>query len=447
MSDSAADSLSAMKNRERTPEDAVAIGRVIGGVGRRIAVCRDADPSSDMMANALISGLLSVGTEVWDAGVVPTPVAAFAAKKMDALASVCASGIPGNISGISLYNSDGSRFREEQERELFVKHRDKTYRLQSFKGTCSLRMFERVEDDYVRAVSRNHKAPRSPVILDCGCGCVSSCAPHVLTTIGTDLVCLNAHRDPKFRPRSRAASLGGHEEEILASDTGSIGLSINGDGTKLSVSDERGRLLSDQEKLALLLLYLKPSCFVMPVSLSAMIDDAFYGRIGGNMDTVRKANSSDTVIRTDGSIEMTVAKIKENNADLAVLGDGSFIFPQYSLCPDAIVASAVFAEIAAKNSLCDIVSSFPEYIVMDDIVRFTGNREMISKRLSDKLSDSESMKVYKIDGWRVEMSGGWFAVSFNEITDGYIDIRAESRDRTYVVTMIEMAKGIVFRCI
>ena len=40
-----------------------------------------------------------------------------------------------------------------------------------------------------------------------------------------------------------------------------------------------------------------------------------------------------------------------------------------------------------------------------------------------------------------------FAVSFNEITDGYIDIRAESRDRTYVVTMIEMAKGIVFRCI
>ena len=446
MNDSSAESLLSAKNRERTPEDAIIVGRIAGGAGMRVMVCRDADPSSDMMANALISGLLSVGTEVWDAGVVPVPVAAFSSGGFDALASVGSVGTFGGIADIRLRNSDGSAYRDEQERDLFVRYRDRNFRLQPYKGTGSLRILEKIEDEYVRAVVRNHKAPKSPVVLDCGCGCASPCAPHVLAGIGSDVVCLNSHRDPRYRPRTGAAD-GAAKEEAPSGDTGSVCFSINSDGTELTVSDERGRLLSAEEKLALLLLYLKPACLVMPVNLSALVYDAFRGSIGEGMDTTHKAGGSRSIVRTDGSTEMTIAKIKESGADLAVLGDGSLIFPQYSLCPDAIVASAVFAEIATNNNLHDLVSSFPEYTVLEDVVRYVGSREAVGRRLSEKLADTESRKTYRINGWRVEMPGGWFAVSFDDGKEGYINVKAESKDKTYAVTMMEMAKGIVYRCI
>lgn len=446
MSDNPAETLESLKNKEHTPEDAVSFGRIVGGKDRSVAVCRDAGPGSAMLAKAAISGLLSVGTDVWDAGVMPLPAVILSSGEFDTVLSVSSPEASCRGGGLLPYNSDGRVYSDVQYRELFMKFRDRAYELRDYRGTGSIHRLERIAEEYIRAVSRRHNAPKSAVMLDCDCGCTALCAPQILSGIGADLISLNAHSDPDRRPKSSVADRGGTRlDDVIAANLGSIGIALNNDGTVISVSDERGTMLSPDEMLALLLAFLKPSCAVIPSETSSVVDDAFRGTVCGDMDTNRKANNTRRLIRTDGTADHTLKEIVENEADFGVLGDGQYVFPQFSLCPDGMVAAAVFAEMAVNNSINDLVSSFPAYVVLNDVVHCSGNKEMISKRITEKLHGTGS--VARINGWRVEMPGGWFAVSFSENLSDYIDIKAESRDKTYAVTMIEYAKDLVRRCI
>ncbi len=45
------------------------------------------------------------------------------------------------------------------------------------------------------------------------------------------------------------------------------------------------------------------------------------------------------------------------------------------------------------------------------------------------------------------MKNGWFTISFNDDTPDYINIVSESRDKAYAISMMEMAKSLVFKCV
>src|SRR5512137_2162567 len=47
---------------------------------KKVLIARDTRTSGDMIQEALTSGLISTGADVWDAGIVPTPVLAYASK-------------------------------------------------------------------------------------------------------------------------------------------------------------------------------------------------------------------------------------------------------------------------------------------------------------------------------------------------------------------------------
>lgn len=304
-----------------------------------------------------------------------------------------------------------------------------------------------IAQNYIEYISASHNGRRAPIILDCGCGSTSLCAPHVLAKIGCDLISINAQIDGDFRPRPPGISNTdiASTNEIVASNTGSIGIALNGDGTHLALIDEAGRYVSLEEMLALVLLHTKPSVLVLPVDMSAVIDDAFYGTLDVNPNL--KNAASHKIIRTDGTLESTTKALKEEGSGIGVTNDGAFIFSESSLCPDAIHTSIIISEIASKNSIRDIISSLPKYVIVNDVIHFSGNREVFTKKINDKLTSIESKSVFAIKGWRVEMRNGWFTISFNEDIPDYINLVSESRDKAYAITMMEMAKSLVFRCV
>lgn len=448
MSETPALMLRSLSDNDMTPEKALEIGRAIGKSYKTVCVGSDTYPSSPMIKSALISGLLSVGADVNDAGIAPAPAVAFAAKNAECAVMVSEPDEQGIISGIEIMNPNGSIFTKEQIREI-VRKNDAERVLPDYKGVGIVRVCDSVIADYNRKMrERFDRSIDSQIILGCGCGSASLSAPHILSAMGADVTTVNAQIDARYNSRPPGIKRNDITGliEIVNIDLGSIGIALNGNGTKIGVIDEEGNYVDPESVLALMLLYLKPSSVVVPFSASAVIDDAFSERIGGDMRTDAKPGKERRIIRAENNLEAITTAIKENNAEMGALNDGMFIFPDVTLCPDAINAAAVISNISGENSISNLLASFPKYIVLRESLHYTGNQELFSKKLTERLADLDIEEVWEIDGWRVGMSQGWFTVSKNSEDPDYIDITAEAKDKAYAVSMMELAKGLVRGC-
>lgn len=116
-------------NVELTPELAFKLGRCGGYVlsqhensdkRPRVLVGRDTRISGQLLETALISGLLSVGIEVFQLGVISTPGVAYLTRVQKASAGVMisASHNPAQDNGIKFFGGDGFKLVDEQELEI-----------------------------------------------------------------------------------------------------------------------------------------------------------------------------------------------------------------------------------------------------------------------------------------------------------------------------------------
>lgn len=82
-------------------------------------VARDTRISGQLLEYALVSGLLSVGIEVLQLGVIPTPGVAYLTRIQGAVAGVMisASHNPAGDNGIKFFGWDGFKLSDEQEYE------------------------------------------------------------------------------------------------------------------------------------------------------------------------------------------------------------------------------------------------------------------------------------------------------------------------------------------
>ncbi|HJA46652.1 MAG TPA: phosphoglucosamine mutase [Candidatus Limosilactobacillus excrementigallinarum] len=122
------DGVRGVANKDLSPELAFRVGRAGGYVLTRhserkrpqVLVSRDTRISGQMLENALVAGLLSVGIEVLRLGVVTTPGVAYLvrAQEADAGVMITASHNPIQYNGIKYFGSDGFKLSDELEYEI-----------------------------------------------------------------------------------------------------------------------------------------------------------------------------------------------------------------------------------------------------------------------------------------------------------------------------------------
>ena len=122
------DGIRGVANEKLTVELAVSTGRAVaaslGTSGKRtkklILVGMDTRISSDMLASAITAGILSVGYDVINLGVVPTPAVAYLVRKYKARAGIMisASHNPYEFNGIKVFNSEGLKLADALEENV-----------------------------------------------------------------------------------------------------------------------------------------------------------------------------------------------------------------------------------------------------------------------------------------------------------------------------------------
>ena len=139
------DGVRGVANRELTCELAIKLGRAAAkvltgncGHSAKILIGKDTRISSDMLENALLAGIASVGAKGISLGVVPTPAVSYLVKiyNADAGIMISASHNSFEFNGIKFFNKDGYKLTDEIE--------DSIEKLVEGKGELSLPIGEKL---------------------------------------------------------------------------------------------------------------------------------------------------------------------------------------------------------------------------------------------------------------------------------------------------------------
>lgn len=248
-----------------TTEIAMQLGRAIAFIvktsnGRhRIVIGKDTRLSGYMIENALAAGICSMGVDVLLVGPLPTPGIAFITTSMraDAGVVISASHNPFQDNGIKIFSHDG--FKLPDAREADIEELIFSQKMAALRPVAEeVGRAKRIDDAKGRYIvflkntfPKKQNLDGMHIVLDCAHGATYGVAPHVFEELGAKVTALGVNPDGKNINHNCGAL---HPELMAAKvkESGAdIGLALDGDGDRLIVCDEKGRVIDGDHIMAI----------------------------------------------------------------------------------------------------------------------------------------------------------------------------------------------------
>ena len=329
---------------------AAAFGAYSGqrGPGKTVVIGRDSRVSGPMFNRAAIAALQSVGCDVVDVGLVPTPSVQLAVEDLRAAGglAVTASHNPVEWNALKFIGASGMFLDAEEGKEMraFLDGDIPRARWDALgEVTTDAAAVERhlqrilsIPFLDVEAIRRR----RFHVALDCVRGAGGTIFPRLLEALGCRVDAINLETDGRFprEPEPVAENLGDLEE--LVRRTGAqIGLATDPDVDRLSIVSEQGEALGEDYTLALassLVLDHRPGPLVTNLSTSRLMDDVAEA---AGVPLIRAAVGEINVVR----------RMQREKATVGGEGNGGVILPDVHLTRDAPVAAALILQLLAER--------------------------------------------------------------------------------------------------
>ena len=226
----------------------------------RFLIGRDTRISGDMLVSALAAGICSMGKDVYLAGVLPTPGVAHltAANGFNAGIVISASHNPFYDNGIKLFNGDGYKLSDgaEQSIEQLINDDGALYRKsQTIERVGSIHHLDKAQSDYRRFLQNCLSAGPSlagmKLIVDCSNGAASQIAPTLFENLGTTVQTIFCEPDGININDSCGSQHPGALARMVVDENADLGLAFDGDADRLIAVDEKGRVLSGDQVMAI----------------------------------------------------------------------------------------------------------------------------------------------------------------------------------------------------
>lgn len=393
----------------------------------RVVVGRDTRSSGEMLQHAVQCGLLAAGCEVVDVGVLPTPTIQVFVASTRARGGIAltASHNPAEYNALKLFNARGLFFNHYERSELLDLYHQREFReatneeiqgiVREYEAPVRLhleRVLTHVDVERIRA-------RRFRVALDGvnGAGSLLSCR-FLREMLGCDLKAISVDPSKPF-PRvaePRPDTLG-ELAELVRRERCDIGFAQDPDGDRLAVADETGRVLDNDDVLALAVdaaLGRVPGDVVVNLTTSSVIDDiaAAHGR---------------RVHRTPVGEANVVEGIESAKAAIGGEGpNGGIIFPPVHLCRDSYTGMAFLLDRMAETGLTasELASRLPRYYRKSGKLAYEhGRLGMLMQALEDAFPSAE---LDRTDGLKLMLPEGWIHLRASN-TEPLLRIAAEAR--------------------
>src|SRR6266566_4334085 len=248
-----------------TAETALRVGQAAGahflrGDHRhRVVIGKDTRLSGYMMESAMVAGFTSVGMDVVLLGPMPTPAVAMLTRSMraDLGVMISASHNPYDDNGIKLFGPDGFKLSDEIEHK--IEELIDSELVKMLARSADVGRARRIDDGqgrYVefakRTLPRNLSLDGLRVVVDCANGAAYKVAPQALWELGAEVISMGVEPDGFNINRecgsTETAPLCRKVKEMRAD----IGIALDGDGDRVLIVDERGRLVDGDQLLAVI---------------------------------------------------------------------------------------------------------------------------------------------------------------------------------------------------
>ncbi|NKX53644.1 phosphoglucosamine mutase [Arthrobacter mobilis] len=226
----------------------------------RAVIARDPRASGEFIGAAVEAGLASAGVDVFNAGVLPTPAAAYlvADLKADFGVMISASHNPAPDNGIKFFARGGHKLPDEVEDAIEAEMAMPRVR-PTGGGVGRIQRFSDAEDRYVVHLLQTLPARLEglKVVLDCANGAASGCSPQVFKDAGADIVVIGADPDG-LNINDGVGST--HLEKLQAAVVqhgADLGIAHDGDADRCLAVDENGEVVDGDQIMTILALALK----------------------------------------------------------------------------------------------------------------------------------------------------------------------------------------------
>ncbi len=332
---------------------AIDLGEAIGTYFKdgEVLVGHDARLSGPALNGAAVSGLLSSGVSVAEAGLVPTPALQYAVRTMGFRGGVMvtASHNPAQYNGLKVSGPDGVEIPRLDEQRIEKIYFDRSQNKADWKTIGVSRKEPSVVRNYLAGVSSKVDAKRISrrkftIVMDPGNGAQCIAAPYLAESLGCRVITINSVLDGSFPGRGPEPTpyvLGDLSAAVKAAGA-DLGVAYDGDGDRSIFCDDTGRVLWGDQSGCLVMDYVLEShpnaTVVSPVSSTQALE------------IVAKKHGAKVIRTKVGSVDVAQTML-ERNSVFGFEENGGCIYQPHIPVRDGGMTTALMLECLSSRGM------------------------------------------------------------------------------------------------
>lgn len=368
------DGVRGVANDELTPLLAMQLGQAGAYVLTRenmhrptIMVGCDTRISGDMLANALMAGICSVGANAVYVGVIPTPAVAYLTRKykVDAGVVISASHNPVEFNGIKFFDGEGYKLPDalEDEIEAIINNGMNGIRFPIGPNVGKIKYRTDAREEYINHSIRSVNVDLSElkIVVDCAEGASWYTSVEALRELGGNVVAIHNMPDGTNINANCGST---HMEELKARvvyESADIGLAFDGDADRLMAVDEKGKVVDGDQIMAIIGNHMKEK--------GELTDNTIVATVMSNLGFFLMGKENGIHMeQTKVGDRYVLERMKEIGASLGGEQSGHIIFLKENTTGDGLLSALhllqVMAETGKKLSeLASIMEVLPQALV------------------------------------------------------------------------------------
>ena len=423
-----------------TADMVLKIGMAAGNLYRRgnhrhrVVIGKDTRLSGYMIENALTSGLLAAGMDVFLFGPVPTPAVSMLTRSMraDLGIMISASHNPYADNGIKIFGPDGYKLSDDQE--LVIEAMMDDPGMLSLAASPEIGRAKRIEDAQARYIEFAKRTfPKDMtldglrVVVDTANGAAYKVAPTALWELGAEVIQIG--NDPNglnindgcgsTHPEAMCARV----RELRAD----IGIALDGDADRVIIADDKGSVVDGDQLMALIA--------TSWAGRGELRGGGLVATIMSNLGLERYlADQKLALVRTKVGDRYVVEHMRTHGYNVGGEQSGHIVLSDFSTTGDGLLASLqVLAEVKRRgkpvSEVCNLFTPLPQVLKN---VKFKAGAPLQDAQVRQSIADAEAM-----------LGNGGRLVIRPSGTEPVIRVMAEGDDEGLVTRIVDELCGAI----
>lgn len=324
----------------------------------RAVIGHDPRISSDFISAAVSAGLASSGVDVFDAGVIPTPGAAYLTADLDAdfgvMISASHNSAPDN--GIKFFSRGGHKLPDSTEDKIEAALGSALTPIGSEVGRVT--RFADAEDRYLLHLlgTLPNRLDGIKIVLDCANGAASAISPQAFADAGAKVITIGNDPDGNNINQGCGSTHLSALQAAVVAHGADLGIAHDGDADRCLAVDHTGAIVDGDHIMTVLALALKNS--------GQLARNTLVTTVMSNLGLkIAMQNSGIGIIDTKVGDRYVLEAMREGGYSLGGEQSGHIIFSQYATTGDGVLTGLhLAAQVAATGkSLRELVSVMPNF--------------------------------------------------------------------------------------